>query len=476
MAAVMIAFVMALTPAICVADDAPQVVCDAQTIVIKACDKEIDSSDGEEMAVFAPTIELSAGTDGAALTLQLVADTDEDVKQRVRFFGQPKETPKYWIGIRMTPVPEPLAAHIGGEGVMVSNIVIESPADQAGIERYDVIIRFDGRDIVEPADLSAVIAEMKPGRKAKLTVLRGGQKQNLSIRPVDWPADLQDWDMKYDEPQDVVFDTNVQTRGLTLKQDENGNWIMHELGALDDVHDIVNKLHNFTFQWHDDDMFGNHNIDLHMLHKLHEGDFMFFGDDVEGQRTMNIVVERDGEKTSIKVDDEGLIHVERSDAEGNESIEVYESDEDFEAEDPEAYELYSQHAHHGSGAKVFMHGMNFGSDTEDLRHQFTVEIHEKLTKAMEDALAAQESATVARHEALEKARAALQAARARHYAEFAPNGGTTDTLGVEVNDDGVITIITRGEEGQIMKRRYSSEEALMEADPELYEQVEDMLE
>ncbi|HPC21994.1 MAG TPA: hypothetical protein PK920_05860, partial [Phycisphaerae bacterium] len=34
-----------------------------------------------------------------------------------------QKMPSQWLGVRLTPIPEPLAAHIGENGVMVANVV-----------------------------------------------------------------------------------------------------------------------------------------------------------------------------------------------------------------------------------------------------------------------------------------------------------------------------------------------------------------
>ena len=54
-----------------------------------------------------------------------------------------------WMGIRMGPVPEALAAHLrlGETGVIVRNVVVASPADKARLAQYDVIVKLDGKDV-----------------------------------------------------------------------------------------------------------------------------------------------------------------------------------------------------------------------------------------------------------------------------------------------------------------------------------------
>ena len=54
-----------------------------------------------------------------------------------------------WLGVVMVDVPKALSAHLntGDEGLMVINVIRDSPADTAGIQQYDVILRVDNEAI-----------------------------------------------------------------------------------------------------------------------------------------------------------------------------------------------------------------------------------------------------------------------------------------------------------------------------------------
>jgi serine protease Do len=57
----------------------------------------------------------------------------------------------------------------------------DSPADKAGITQGDVIIEFMGREIDRMNELPTMVAETKVGTKAKVTVIRKGKKQVLTV-------------------------------------------------------------------------------------------------------------------------------------------------------------------------------------------------------------------------------------------------------------------------------------------------------
>lgn len=77
-----------------------------------------------------------------------------------------------WIGIDYVDVPPPSGSTARPSGVMVARVVPESPAAQAGLQPYDVLLKFDGVDIVDQGDLRNREAMLAPGTKVRLEGLR----------------------------------------------------------------------------------------------------------------------------------------------------------------------------------------------------------------------------------------------------------------------------------------------------------------
>jgi S1-C subfamily serine protease len=77
--------------------------------------------------------------------------------------------------------------------VVVMGVTPGAPAAKAGLERGDVIAKFDDRDIRTIRDFFQALAQHKPGDKIKLAVLRDGKSRDLSVtlaeRPGDEPAE-----------------------------------------------------------------------------------------------------------------------------------------------------------------------------------------------------------------------------------------------------------------------------------------------
>lgn len=66
-------------------------------------------------------------------------------------------------------------------GVIVDDVIKESPADKAGIKKGDVILKIDGEKITDMDDLHYVVKK-NPGKEVKIEVLRKGKKKTLSVK------------------------------------------------------------------------------------------------------------------------------------------------------------------------------------------------------------------------------------------------------------------------------------------------------
>jgi serine protease Do len=73
-------------------------------------------------------------------------------------------------------------------GVSVSKVIKDSPAEKAGLQAGDVIVRFNGEKVTSRRKLTRMISEVAPDHKANLTVLRSGSEVEVPItigkRPV----------------------------------------------------------------------------------------------------------------------------------------------------------------------------------------------------------------------------------------------------------------------------------------------------
>lgn len=66
-------------------------------------------------------------------------------------------------------------------GVAVEKVVDGSPAQTAGLQDGDVIVKFNGEEVTSTRKLTRLVSEVSPDHTAKITVLRAGTEREISI-------------------------------------------------------------------------------------------------------------------------------------------------------------------------------------------------------------------------------------------------------------------------------------------------------
>ena len=67
------------------------------------------------------------------------------------------------------------------KGVLVSEVVKESPADNAGLLENDIILEFGGKELKDASELRSLIQNAKPKEKVRIKILRDGKKTELTV-------------------------------------------------------------------------------------------------------------------------------------------------------------------------------------------------------------------------------------------------------------------------------------------------------
>jgi serine protease Do len=95
-----------------------------------------------------------------------------------------------WLGIVIQDLTPDLAAGFGlpdTGGVLISDVMKDSPAEAAGMRAGDVIVEFTGAPIKEVIDLQRRVAAVEPGRPTGLTVIRDRRPTPLTVRIGEQP-------------------------------------------------------------------------------------------------------------------------------------------------------------------------------------------------------------------------------------------------------------------------------------------------
>ncbi|MBI4777351.1 DegQ family serine endoprotease [Candidatus Desantisbacteria bacterium] len=89
-----------------------------------------------------------------------------------------------WLGIYIQDIDDTLAKHFKVNpmsGVLVADVMKDSPAEKAGIKRGDIITTVNREKVSAPSDLQSKILEKDVGEKVEVTVLRDGKEDIYNI-------------------------------------------------------------------------------------------------------------------------------------------------------------------------------------------------------------------------------------------------------------------------------------------------------
>ena len=135
--------------------------------------------DGEVIGVNTLIISPSGGSIGIGFAVP--SRTVAGVVDQLRQFG---ELRRGWLGVRIQQVTDEIAESLNvkpARGALVAGIDDKGPAKPAGIEPGDVVVKFDGKDIKEPKDLSRVVADTPVGKAVDVVIIRKGQEQTKQV-------------------------------------------------------------------------------------------------------------------------------------------------------------------------------------------------------------------------------------------------------------------------------------------------------
>lgn len=161
-----------------------------------------------------------------------------------------------WLGVSIQPITPELAKQFGlkdERGALVGDIVENSPAEKAAIQRGDVIIEYDGKEINDPSTLRTNVANTVPGKEVALKLLRDGKQTVIKVVIAELTPDLAkqtgDFDnsLKGVHVQDIspdmknTFDLPKRINGVVITDIEAGSPAEGVLNRGDVIMEINKK-------------------------------------------------------------------------------------------------------------------------------------------------------------------------------------------------------------------------------------------
>ena len=96
-----------------------------------------------------------------------------------------------WLGLEPQDLSDEQAQQLGisgGPGVVVANILVDSPAFKAGVRPGDIVVRVLGQNVRSAQEVVSKVAALKPGSPVDLGIRRGTDTFSVKIRVIERPT------------------------------------------------------------------------------------------------------------------------------------------------------------------------------------------------------------------------------------------------------------------------------------------------
>jgi serine protease Do len=123
------------------------------------------------------------------------------------------------IGIEFSRDDNPAALRVYGakEGVLVTNVLKDSPAEKAGLKAGDVILSINNTPTRTGNDLVAKVSETAVGEKVQVKLLRDGKEQTLAVGIGDRSKVIDALNKEADEPGDEPKEVGEAKFGIQIQ-------------------------------------------------------------------------------------------------------------------------------------------------------------------------------------------------------------------------------------------------------------------
>ena len=134
-----------------------------------------------------------------------------------------------WLGVSIQEVTDDIAKSFklkDAKGALVAEVMEDTPAQRGGMERGDIIISFDGKEVETPNELQRIVASTPPDKKVKAKVIRDGKIETLTVKVGTMPEEITETEKA------ITTDLGLTVQTLTPDLAEQFNWSRDEKGVL----------------------------------------------------------------------------------------------------------------------------------------------------------------------------------------------------------------------------------------------------
>ena len=170
--------------------------------------------DGEVIGINTAIFSQTGGSVGIGFAIS--ANLATQVVGQLQDYGR---TRRGWLGVFIQEVTEDIADSLGldsAKGALIASVTEAGPADEAGLQAGDVIIRFDGKDVVKSRDLPRIVAETPVETTVDVEVVRGAERKTLSVTLGELEQAENSGLLSRSQSKEKTNDTRIENIGLTV--------------------------------------------------------------------------------------------------------------------------------------------------------------------------------------------------------------------------------------------------------------------
>jgi len=134
-----------------------------------------------------------------------------------------------YLGVSIQYIPDEEAKDYGFPqgGVLIARVEEDTPAKEAGLKKYDLIVEVDETKVKSARELRNLIAGHSPGEVVRLTIYRGNDKKTINVKVTEAPDSVR---IRSDEEEGKVIDL-----GMVLQDNSRSLAQQYELGTSEGI-------------------------------------------------------------------------------------------------------------------------------------------------------------------------------------------------------------------------------------------------
>ncbi|MFN3397965.1 MAG: DegQ family serine endoprotease [Sulfurimicrobium sp.] len=142
---------------------------------------------GEVVGINSQILSRTGGYMGMSFAIPI--DVAMEVSDQLRAAGK---VSRGWLGVAIQEVTKELAESFGLSkpmGALIAGVEKGGPADKAGLEASDVVLKFDGKVVENSSELPRLVAAAKPGKHVLVQVWRKGASKDIALVVGELPGE-----------------------------------------------------------------------------------------------------------------------------------------------------------------------------------------------------------------------------------------------------------------------------------------------